>query len=167
MANLTPEERRATQYWGPIESVTLHGGSTEDLWAAINAHAEALGYPSPQISATAVNRLRTIAVSNREAMARLAELGPDDLITGNQIGLAPWARGLDRMNAVPMWQVQFEHLVERDGVPQSVYRTTMFQGAVPRSRAELEAAIEEDAMEMASRYKEEHVGIGFYRILAT
>lgn len=167
LANLSPEERRALQYWGPIESVTLRGGSTEDLWAAINAHAEALGYPSAQISATAINRLRTRAVGNREAMDRLGQLGPDDLITGRQIGRAPWERGLDKQNAMPMWQVQFEHIVEVDGQQISVYRTTMFQGTVPTSRRELELAIEEDAIELANRYGQEHVGIGSYRILAT
>lgn len=167
MANLTPEERRALQYWGPIESVTLSGGSTENLWAAINAHASALGYDTPRIGATAINRLRTRAVANREAMTRLAGLGPDDLITGQHIAQAPWARGLTAQNALPMWQVQFEHIIKIDGVETTVYHSTVFQGTVPSSRRELEAAIEEDAIEIARRYQQEHVGIGSYRILAT
>lgn len=165
MANLTPEERRALQYWGPIEHVTLTGGSTEELWQAINDHAAALGYESAGISATSVNRLRTRAVANREAMAALNVLGPDDLITGSQMGRAPWERGLDRQNAVPMWQVQFEHTTLQNGVEVTEWRTTGFIGHMPRTRAELEAAIEEDAVEIAKKYGFEHVGIGAYRVL--
>lgn len=167
MAELTPQERRAMQYWGPIESVTMAGGSTRDIWDRIRAQAEALGYDSPGISALDVNRLRSQAVANRNALAGLDQLGEDDLITGSQIGNAPWGRSLNQQNAVPMWQVKFEHIVtDSNGNEQTVWRTSTFTGTVPRTRRELELALEEDGENLAGEYEQEHVGVGAYNILA-
>lgn len=166
MANLTPEERRALQYWGTIEHATLSGASTTELWQMINEHAGALGYESAGISATAVNRLRTRAVANRQSSSVLGALGPDDRIDEPAIGRAPWERGLSRQNAVPMWQVQFEHITVENGLEVANWRSINFTGSMPRTRRELELAIEEDAAEMADNYGTEHVGIGAYRILA-
>lgn len=167
MADLTPGQRRATQYWKSIEAVTLAGGSTQELWAAINAHAQALGYESAGISIFDVNALRSRAVANRGALQNLDALGPDDLITGPAIGRAPWERDLNRQNALPMWQVSFEHHIRVDGEDVTIWRSTMFQGSVPRTRRELELALDEDAERMADEYGQEHVGIGAYSILGT
>lgn len=166
MPNLTPEERRATQYWGSIEGVTRAGGSVTDLWRGINEQAAALGYDTAGISAIDVNRLRSLAVSNRNAERSLDRLGPDDLITGDAIGQAPWARSLNEQNAVPMWSVRFEHIVIVDGEEVTQYRTSVFTGEVPRTRRELELALEEDGENLAGEYEVEHVGIGGYTILA-
>lgn len=166
MTTLNPEDRRALQYWGVIESVTLAGGSTQDLWQAINAQAEALGYERSGISIQNVNRLRSQAVALRQAGNRLEQLGPDDLLGGLQIGQAPWARPLGQQVSTPMWSVRFEHLIERDGVQLSEYRTSTFTGTVPRSRRELEEALDEDGANLANDYGATHLGIGEYRVLA-
>lgn len=167
MAEFSKEQKRAMQYWGPVESVTRQGGSTEELWAAINAHAEALGYEQAGISATDVNWLRQRAVANREALERLNQLGPDDRIDGIHIGQAPWGRPLDRQTAVPMWSVRFEHVfTDANGDEQTAWRTSTFTGSVPRSRRELEAALNEDGENLAGEYEIEHVGIGAYDVMA-
>lgn len=167
MAEFSKAQRRAMQYWGPVESVTLAGGSTADLWAAINAHATALGYESAGISATDVNWLRQRAGANRAAISRLEQLGPDDRIDGNQIGQAPWGRSLDKQAAVPMWSVRFEHQFnDANGDEQTAWRTSTFTGSIPRSRRELEAALNEDGENLAREYEIEHVGIGAYNITA-
>lgn len=167
MAEFTKEQKRAMQYWGPVESVTLQGGSTEQLWEAINAQAAALGYERAGISATDVNWLRQRAVANREANSRLSGLGADDRIDGPMIGQAPWGRSLNQQVAVPMWSVRFEHIFNDDnGDEQRAWRTSTFTGSVPRSRRELEDALGEDGDSLAEEYGVEHVGIGSYSVLA-
>lgn len=166
MAQFNPEDKRALQYWGPIESVTLRGGSTQELWQAINDQAAALGYDKAGISIQNVNRLRQAAVELRETGNRLDRLGPDDLLTGQEIGTAPWARPLADQIATPMWSARFEHIIQRGGVEISEYRTTTFNGIVPRSRRELEDALDEDGQQLAGEYDAEHVGIGEYRVMA-
>lgn len=166
MADFTKEQRRAMQYWGPVEHVVNAGGSTEDLWAAINAHAAALGYERAGVSAVDMNWLRQRAVANREANNRLAALGPNDRIDGPAVARAPWGRPLQQQTAVPMWSVRFEHIfTDSNGDEQSAWRYTTGTGTFPRSRAELEAAISEDAERLADEYEVQHVGIGAYSLL--
>jgi hypothetical protein len=165
--DFTPSQKRAMQYWGPVESVVLRGGSTEELWQSINAQAAALGYERAGISATDINWLRQRAVANREAASRLDQLGPQDRITGDRIGQAPWGRPLNEQVALPMWSVRFEHVfLNSNGDEETAWRTSTFTGSVPRTREELELALEEDGQNLANEYEVEHVGIGAYSILA-
>lgn len=166
MADFSKEQRRAMQYWGPVERVVNAGGSTEELWAAINAHAAALGYERAGVSATDMNWLRQQAVANREASNRLAALGPDDRIDGPAVPRAPWGRPLQQQVAVPMWSARFEHIfTDSNGQEQRKWRYTTGTGTFPRSRRELERAINEDAERLANDYEVEHVGIGAYSLL--
>lgn len=164
MADLTPGQKRAMFYWGDIEAATLNGESTADIWARIRAHQEDPAGHAPSISATDVGWLRSKAVELRNAGYQLSALGAEDLITGNVIPTAPWARELASRNTVGMWQVRFEHETESNGVRSTNWRTIMFQGDLPRTRAELEAAIEGDAVEIANKYNVAHLAVGNYTL---
>lgn len=164
MADLTPGQRRAMFYWGDIEAATLAGESTGQIWDRIRAHQDDPSSHAPAISATDVGWLRSKAVELRNAGSQLAQLGAEDMITGQVIPTAPWARELQSRNTVGMWQVRFEHQTESNGVLSTNWRTIMFQGDLPRTRAELEAAIEGDAIEIANKYNVTHVAVGNYTL---
>lgn len=166
MAAPPPISKRAMQYWGVIESATLAGESTEQVWARIHAQAEASGYDSPGIGIRDVARLRSQAIGSRNAANHLHDLGPNDLVTARAIGTVPYARDLARQVTVPMFQVKFEHLVIRNGQQVTEYRSTVFTDTLPRSRAELEAHLENDGQELAKKYGVQHAGIGDYQIVA-
>lgn len=167
MASAQDRAKHASQYWGAIERVTLAGGNTQDVWAAINAQAEAMGMESAGVNASDIAPLRTQAVRNREALARLERNAPGDLITGQMIGTAPWARDLGQQNLTPTYSVRFEHTTVSNGVETTTWRTSLFkEGTLPQTREELEAALNGDAEQMARGYGVGHVSIGSYSIAA-
>lgn len=166
MSDLTPGQTRALQYWGVIESATLAGSGTADLWQRINDQATALGYESAGVSAKDISALRSRAVGIRNARDALGNLGESDLITGSQIGQAPWARDSRAQNTVPMWQARFEHTFTDEGVEKTEWRTSVFTGQIPRSRAELLDALNEDAAGLADSYGTENGGVGDFFLLA-
>lgn len=165
MAQLNPGQRRALQYWGVIESATMAGASTQDLWQRINEHAQHLGYDSAGVSASDIASLRSRAISVRNSARALDRMAPADMLTNDQIATAPWARELASRNTVPMWQVRMEHNVIRDGQHQTDVRTVVFTGTLPRSRAELETALTRDAAQLARKYGVTDEGIGNYTIM--
>ena len=164
MADLTPGQRRAMQYWGAIESATLAGEGTQQIWERIRAQQAADAQHAVAVSATDVGWLRSKAVELRNARAGLASLADEDMITGRNIPTAPWARELASRNTVSMYQVRFEHRTEANGVMSSDWRTIMFTGELPRTRRELELAVEGDAVEIANKYGVQHSGIGDYTL---
>lgn len=166
MAELSPGEKRALQYWGVIESATLAGANTQELWQRINDQAAALGYESAGVSARDVARMRSQAVGIRNAANTLAGLGPHDRIDSGAIGNAPWARDIRGQNTVPLWQVKFEHTVIREGEQVTEYRTSVFTGSIPRTRHELELQLSQDAAGLADSYGVEDAGVGDYFIMA-
>lgn len=165
MADLTPGQTRALQYWGVIESATLAGANTQDLWQRINDQAESLGYPSAGVSARDVATLRSRAVAIRNSRDTLHSLGDEDLIDASAIGRPPWERSLSSQNLVPMYQVRFEHAVTRDGVQTTEWRTSVFTSTFPRTKLEMEEALNEDATGLADSYGVQNGGIGDYFIL--
>lgn len=165
MADLTPGQTRALQYWGPIEAGTLKGENTQQIWQRIHNQAEALGYDKPGVTARDIAFLRSQAVESRTAREHLNRLGPDDLIDGQAFGTAPWARGLHEQNVLERVQVRFEHKIVTDGVESTVWRTSLFTGSMPRSKRELELALEGDAANMAAEYGVGNGGIGDYSIV--
>jgi hypothetical protein len=166
MSDLTPGQRRALQYWGPIEHGTLAGENTAQIWQRIRDQAAALGYDTPGVGARDIAYLRSQAVGIRTARDQLERAGEQDLITGEMIGSVPWSRGLASQNVVPKWQVRFEHNIVVDGRETTVWRTSMFTGSIPRSRRELETDLNADAANLAREYEVGNAGIGAYHILA-
>ena len=164
MADLTPGQTRALQFWGVINKATADRVGTAELWQRINAASAAAGHARPGFGIADLQKVRSLAVGVRAMQAAFNSLGGDDLITGDQIAQAPWSRPLASRNVVGMWQVEFEHVTRVNGVEQSNYRVTTFTGTVPRTRNELQAAIEQDASRMARDYGTEHVDIGDYRL---
>lgn len=166
MADMSPGTRRAMQYWGVIEHAARERMNTADLWAAIRDQAAAAGLDRPGVTAQDVSRLRGIAGSIRGADRQLDRANAEYGLTGAMISRAPWARDFAAMNTSPMHQVRFEHQFTREGEPVTEWRSVMFQGALPTTVAELMAALDFDAQQMADNYGYEHVGIGAVSILA-
>ncbi len=100
---------RALFYWGAIESGTMAGESTQEIWGRIRAAAESQGFDSPGITAQDVSKIRAAAGGVRAASTRLAAAQDIESTLGRFVATAPWARPLPERNTLGMWQVRFEH----------------------------------------------------------
>lgn len=166
MADLTPGQRKALAYWGPISSAVSQGADTRQVWSAIRSAADDLGLASPGVSARDVSTIRGYATAIARTARDIARLS-DDLGIGNlRIPQAPWGRSLAEQDALKMHQVTFQHTTVTSEGEQTVWRSSVFTGSLPGTIGELRAQIEADANEIAIDYDEEHVGVGAIQIMA-
>lgn len=156
---------KALFYWGDIESGTLSGESTADIWARIRARAETMGLDRPGITAQDVSKIRAAAGQVRAAGTRLGSAPDEESLISRYVGLAPWSRPLEERNTHGMWQVRFEHTVSGDNGDETNWRTVMFKGQLPNTIGELRAQIEQDAQALADKYGVDHLGVGTMSIL--
>lgn len=156
---------RALMFWGTIEGAARDRATTADLWSRLQDHADSLGLSGPGLTLADVNALRGRASEFINAERSLTRASDDYGIDASMIANAPWQRGIAERNALPMYQVRFEHQVIIDGVPQTKFRSVMFRGQLPATVGDLEDQIEGDAQEMADNYEEEHGGIGAISVL--
>ena len=166
MTTPNPGDRRYLMWYGTVEAAARDRATTADLWSRLRDHAESLGLSGPGLTIGQVNQLRGLASGVINAERNLGRAQPEYGIDSGMIAGAPWARDLAERDALPMFQVRFEHQVIVDGVPQSEWRTVMYRGQLPSSVGALQEDIEGDAQEMADNYGQEHVGVGTITILA-
>lgn len=162
--DLTPGQRRATQYWGAILSGTLAGDDTRGIWQRINEQATALGYERAGVTAQDISFLRSHAVNQRNARTAFDRLDPEDRITSAVVASTPWERDLGQQVAAPEYHVQVEWQFMDGQQLKSEWRTIRFRGELPPSRAELEQEMGVDAEQWAEKYGVGHVGFGSYYV---
>lgn len=151
---------KALQFWGATQGAVANRGSTADVWAAINAAAAANGMASPDLSLGDFNRLRSMAAGVRNSSEAFGRGQIGSAITSDMIGTPPWARPLGEQNALQMTQVTFLHTTT-DGAGNlfNDYRSVMFTGPLPATKAELLDQLNEDSQALADKYDSAHVAI--------
>lgn len=165
MPELSPAGQRALTYWGSIQSAVSDRASTSEVWSAIRGAAASLGLDSPGITVAGVNELRSYAASARNAMERIDRAPDSANIIGRYVSAAPWGRSMAEQNAVPRYQVNFEHTTILEGQEVTSWRPLMIAGAIPGTVGDLRDAVEAAGNELADDYDMEHVGIGRIQVL--
>lgn len=167
MARKGPEDNPAYAYWPQIEYAAARRMPTADLWATLRDAAAELGLDSPGVTVQQVNQVRSWATGIQAASRRLERLDPSYSISdGHLIAEAPWARSPGEREALPMYQVRYEHTVDGPNGPETNWRVSTFRGSLPRTLGDLQDAIEEDAENLADKYGGAHVGVGSLQILS-
>lgn len=156
MPDLTPAETKAMAYWPQIEGSAARHDTTASLWASINAAAAELGLTSPGVSAIAVNRLRAMATGIQRRSDQLAALPNSKRLTSGLVSQAPWSRSLAEQRALPKFQARFQHTFTKNGDSVTEWRTSVWDGKLPRTIGQLRDAIDLDAQNMANKYGVEH-----------
>lgn len=153
--------------WGAIEGAVAQHASTADVWSAIKAAHQAEGGTGPRITVREVNILRGQAAAIRNASVALNAANPAHGFDGGQLtSTAPWARPQAERNALPMFQVRFQHTVQVNGQTQTEWRTVFHQGALPPTVGDLLANTEQRAQQMAAEYGTVHGSISGISVLA-
>lgn len=136
-------------YWGAIQHAAAQHLPTADLWEAIRGAAADAGLESPGVSAIDVSIIRGYAGSMTRATEALAASEPGLGITADMIAEPPWARSLAEQNLTPRYQVTYaRQALTADGLEVSQYSTSIFEGTLPDTIGELEAAVLADAVDM-------------------
>lgn len=112
---VAPEYRPAMTFWGPIVASVGQHASTAELWAAIRASVVDTEGTVALPSLMAVNQLRSLAASMRNATDALAsaraaeeQTGLPQAVTAGMMSEAPWSRPIDQMDIVSRYMVRFE-----------------------------------------------------------
>jgi hypothetical protein len=166
MPDLSDEARAALAYWPTIEHAAANHLPTADLWAALNGAAAELGLDSPGVTLQGVNTIRSLATQIQATSARLERTDPTYRMEGNLISEAPWGRSLAERDAMPMFQVRYQHTTVGPNGEETNWRTSTFHGQLPRTVGDLLEAIEEDAEHLADKYGHSHGGTSAHQVLS-
>lgn len=165
-SDLSPAVQKALAYWGVIELAAEARATTADMWSWIRDAAEELGKASPGVTVQAVSYLRGVAGQIQERARLFDALADSRRVTGRYVSTPPWARALAAQRALPMFQVRYRHTFLNQGVEQTEWRTSMFQGRVNHTAGQLRQLIDLDAENMARKYGMEHVGVSDLQVMA-
>jgi len=167
MPHAEPPKNPALAYWAEIEYAAANRMPTADLWRVLNDAAASLGLDSPGVTIQQVNEVRSMASGIQAASARLARLDPSySLSDGRVVAQAPWSRSPAERQALPMYQVRFQHTVNGPNGEETQWRTSTLRGRLPRTLGDLLDAVGEDAENLADKYGGEHVGVGSLQLLS-
>jgi hypothetical protein len=166
MPDLSPAARKALAYWPQIEEAAHYSMTTADLWETIHAAAEDLGLASPGVTLRGVSELRSLATQIQASGRRFESLGDESSVEGRHVSDAPWSRPLAEREGLSIFQVRYQHTTLTAEGPETNWRTSIFYGQLPGTKAELQAALEEDAGQLANKYNVSHISTSGHQILA-
>lgn len=160
MPELGPGGGKLLGYWGVIQQSVAQRLSTAELWQSVREAAAADGYDISGAGAIDMGTLRSLAASQREADAMLARASPDVGLQASMIGtdLAGFLR--PNASASPQWLVRFQHNTIEDGQDVQHWRTSLFTGALPPTKADLLAQLDADGELLSQDYNSDHISIG-------
>lgn len=152
--------------WERVQGATTQRATTAQVWDAIRAAAAEEGRPIPPDAFQTVNRLRSMSVGLRNATEAFRSAEGNQVIVDRMIGTTPYARDLNAQNAMPRWQVSFQQLTQTETGVSLVWRSDIFTGALPTTKADLINELNATGLLLAEQYNVRHVGIGDVQIAA-
>ena len=169
MANrlaLSDNAQRALPYWSAIMGAAASHSTTAQLWAAIRAASETWGNIGKGPTLRGVSELRGIANSIIRASDQIMGLPESKRLLGAQVVRAPWARSPGQQRVSPMYQVRFLHTFTQGGETVQQWRTTSFEGRLPRTIGDLRQLVESDAESLADDYDVQHLDASNIQLLS-
>ena len=162
---LTPGQLKLMPIWGSIEHAVSQRKSTAAIWQAVRKAAAQINLDITGVNAIDLGGLRSMGAQIRNAAANLASATAGASIEGSMVAEAPWSRPLAGQNALGLYHVRYEHSVLEDGEAVTLWRTSVFEGAIPATVEGLMAAITEDAQAVADSHGTSHIGVSGLQIL--
>lgn len=152
MADLTPPQRLVLgRYWSEILGGAAQRLGTAELFTNIRARAAELGLPSVGVGASAVSTLRGYAGRMLGSARALNRAADQVALTSEHIAEAPWARPLAQQNTMPIYNVTFEHTIERlDGSIVTKFQNMTITGIPPSTVGDLRRLVESEAAILAA-----------------
>lgn len=166
MADLSPEATKALAYWSQIEYAARNGLNTADLWGAIRDAADELGLATPGVTVQGVSQLRGMAVGIQRRESDFERLADGRVVTGRMFGVAPWSRSNQEQRALPKFQVRFQHTFLQEGEEVTEWRSSIFEGKLPRTAGEIRSLVDGDGVQLADKYNVEHISTDGLQLLA-
>lgn len=139
---------------------------TAELWANIRAAAEAQNVPLTGVTVQGVSQLRSLATAIQGKAGQFEGYTDSKILRRAMFAQAPWSRSLAEQSAMPRLTVRFQHTFERNGEEVTEWRTSMFDGQLPRTVGDLRDLVEQDAINMADKYGVEHIDISDLQLFA-
>lgn len=158
----------ALQYWGVARGAVGARMSTADFFRTIREAAAAAGPNASTPDFATINQLRSAAASVRNAGEAFQRSPESNAIDAAQIGRVPYGRSLQAQAAMPLYHVGVNLTTANleTGETSTAYRIVQFTGALAPTKAELFAAVGQDAEALADAYGEAYVGHDVVEILA-
>lgn len=144
----------ALKYYGSIIASAYANVSTADMWTSIRDTQAQYGLSSPGASAPDVSVIRGYANRIVAGAQALAGANPEDSITSDMMGTAPYtSRDAASIATNPIYQVRFQNTVQADdGTITTVWNTSVFTASnMPDTVGDLQDAIGGNATELASQ----------------
>jgi hypothetical protein len=160
MADLSAGTLKLSAYWGAANAAAAQRLSTADFVQYIQDAAAAEGQTIAGANAIDYGRLRSAAVTNRNAAEALNAAPSPGTIDFTMMGSELFARDQASFNAAPMFIVRFEHNVLVNGEPVTVMRSDVFRGLLPPTKDALMQQLNMDAQLLGDEYNQTHVSIG-------
>jgi hypothetical protein len=164
--DLTPGMRALLPFWGTINAAVRERVGTAELWERTKAAAESEGYVIRGASGADMSRLRGLAAGQRRAMDAFGAASGDTMLAAEHFAQDVSSRSLAAQGAAPQFAVRFQWAsIEGDELMQE-WKTNLFTGVLPQTKAELLDQLARDAERLGADYGRESVGIGEVSILA-
>lgn len=151
---------RLAMFWGVIQSAVNQRKSTAEVWQAVKSEAEKQGVSLAGVRIQDMNTLRGLAARVRNASENFMRADLDAVIDPTMVSHYINSRDLNAISQAPIYQVRFQHVVSEFGEEQTIWRTVRYTVDLPLTKGELLDELEAGAMQMASEYGQEHLGIG-------
>lgn len=157
----------AGAYWPEIQAGVSQFLTTQTFWEVLTAaHLQQTGQ-LPAFSFAEVTALRSIAVRNRNASIQFMKAANNVEILPEMIGRIPSAPVASPLGESRRYIVRFQHIVERDGIQVTQWRTSEFRTGILRTKSSMLNELNQQGAALAEDYENEtHIGIGDVSILA-
>lgn len=122
---------RIEAFWGTIQASARSRATTAQVWEAIRARQDELGFRLPSTALADVNRLRSLATGLAETARRIGRAGDDDALTGRMIAQQVYARTETVRGLAPSYHVRFQVPVTTPEGTRRDWYTMEYNGPLP------------------------------------
>ncbi len=126
-----------SRFWPEIRESTGEHATTAKVWQKVHDRAAELGVKIQAGSFNEMNRLRGIASRQQYAIETFRKLSADAEITSHEMAPDIISRPANLQSLVKEFKVQYQHITERDGKQQTIWRTDYFPMSLPSSKGDL------------------------------
>lgn len=159
--------QKALQFYGVARGAVANRVSTADFYGALNDAASQFGLEGHGLDFATVTQLRSAAVRVRNAQEAFDRAPGGSAITGDQIGVEPYARSQADRNDSPIYQVGINlHTTDQEGNVSTDYRRINLVGQLNMTKDDLLTLVQQDAEAMAQIYGTEYAGHDVLELLA-
>lgn len=147
------------QYYGVISGAVAQKASVQDIWTLINAYEEQEGIARPAQLFQAVNTMRSLAASSRNAGDLLSAAADSQIISAEMVALNINSRPLNEQALAPAYTIRYQATVLTGEGEDTVWRALMLYGSLPATKGELVDMVIGGLLDESAQYGQTATGL--------